>query len=110
MKKVLILAAAAVVVLGLVAGVLFKMNSSAAHERMLDQKVALVESVYDCKDYILQRSGGFDESTGRYHYEFVWYYTFQKTKLITYDGVDDLTVDTVGQLKVEENPDGVNTP
>ena len=103
-------AAAAVVVLGLIAGVLFRMNSSAAHERMLDQKVALVESVYDCKDYILQRSGGFDESTGRYHYEFVWYYTFQKTKLITYDGVDDLTVDTVGQLKVEENPDGVNTP
>ena len=48
MKKVLILAAAAVVVLGLIAGVLFKMNSSAAHERMLDQKVALVESVYDC--------------------------------------------------------------
>ena len=55
--------------------------------------------------YIIESSGGYDETTGRYHYEFVWYYNWKDACLLVYDQPEDLTAETLSLVEVQEMPE-----
>lgn len=80
----------------------FWVDSSSQHERMLDSKVALIEQTFDCYGDILSRSGGYDEASGVYRYEFVWYYNWRATRMLVYEETVDLTSETISLIRVRE--------
>lgn len=75
-------------------------------ELILDQKVEIIKEHYGMHNHlrasVIDRKGGYDETTGRYHYEFLIQKDSRPYALVIYDSTVDLTEDTVDQVTVEK--------
>lgn len=104
MRKLRLAFLAALIVV-VVSAALWIMNAHSSQDRMLGEKITLLEQRFDCHDYIIESSGGYDETTGRYYYEFVWYYNWKDACLLVYDQPEDLTAETLSLVEVQEMPE-----
>ena len=83
-------------------GAIFAIRGQA--ELILDEKKALVEERYGLNPVratIIDRKGGYDASTARYHYEFIIQKDSVPYAVIIYDEPMDLTKETVDKLRAE---------
>ena len=82
-------------------------NNSKA-ELILDEKASIIREYYGMgpvRTSIVDRKGGYDESTGRYHYEFIIQKDSVPYAVIIYDDVEDLTKETVDRVHAEHPED-----
>lgn len=77
-------------------------NETGDEARHVSEKVQMLIQVYGLKeDDFITQDGGYDESTGRWHYEFTYNNGGNMFRAV-YDGEEDLSEDTLDELTSEK--------
>ena len=110
-KRVMwIILVAVLVVLGSYV-VMRELHGGSDNAALVDSKISLLAERYQGlnNDDIIQREGGYNEELGLYGYRYVWNYGAEEPAILKYEGVADLsreTLDQVYAVHVDEEDQG----